>query len=640
MTQPIIITHSDLSMFLMCRRRWGWSYVQDFQKPESLVGPLALGSRVHASIEEHYRDGTDPVAVHAELARAAVDEAEAAGLPPWTLDQLYEDIIVGRNCVVAHQDWLEKTGEDSMYEVYAVEDTIEAPILGGRVVLRGKTDVIFRHIEDGRLYVNDLKGLAIDTPLPTPTGWTSMGDVKVGDALIGSDGVPCKVVEKSAVTQKPCFKMRFSDGTSIVCDEDHLWSVIDVNDRARTEKVLSAAEIADTVSTGRQSRYAIANAAPLSAEEATLPLDPYVLGYWLGDGCTGTTTFAFGERDLGEALSPIQKYCEELGCWTRFNVDPRSGVTAASFSFGHGNPLRDRLREIGVLDDKHIPAIYLRASVEQRTELLRGLMDSDGTWNAGRREAVIGQKRELLARQIRELVLSLGEKCRINKANVSCNGNPSVAWMVTFKPQFNPFKNISFKRDQFVASSSVRTASRTIVSCEPCETVDTQCVSVDSPDSTYICGTQWMVTHNTAGQWGGSQRELLERSYQHHVYLTILRLLNDPRDVAGAMYTVMRKLKRPASATGPLVERFRAPATLRMAEAKLRQIERICGEMVDALDEVDAHGSSVTYPSPQMGCSFCEFKQPCELADESPAAARAMLDAVYVRGSRHKRYGQ
>lgn len=155
LTTPIYITHSDIKSFLLCRRQWYFSYVLDYKKTESLVGALATGSRVHAAIEHYYRTGEDPVAEHERLAAETIEIVETEG-KPWELDDLYDDIIIGRNCVKAHQAWLEDTGADGQYEVFAVERKIEAELIPG-VILRCKADVIFRDVETDFLVINDLK---------------------------------------------------------------------------------------------------------------------------------------------------------------------------------------------------------------------------------------------------------------------------------------------------------------------------------------------------------------------------------------------------------------------------------------------------------------------------------------------------
>lgn len=70
------------------------------------------------------------------------------------------------------------------------------------------------------------KALALDTPLATPSGWTTMGDVNVGDILFDETGAPCRVTGTTDVMRnRRCYRVRFSDGSSIIADADHLWAV-------------------------------------------------------------------------------------------------------------------------------------------------------------------------------------------------------------------------------------------------------------------------------------------------------------------------------------------------------------------------------------------------------------------------------
>ncbi len=156
MTEPVVITHSDLESFLQCRRRFAWAYVNDLSPPEAVWGDLPLGGRVHSSIEGMY-DGDDPVLTHDTLAREDVKLLEAdAARPPWALDQLYKDIIVGRNCVTSYQDFV-ADGGDAGLKCVGNEVKVETPFCDGQVVLRGKVDRVFERELDGALLVDDLK---------------------------------------------------------------------------------------------------------------------------------------------------------------------------------------------------------------------------------------------------------------------------------------------------------------------------------------------------------------------------------------------------------------------------------------------------------------------------------------------------
>jgi hypothetical protein len=161
-TTPVIITHSDLSRFLTCRRQWHYDYVLDFRPPEKLTGPLALGTRVHAALEAFYIGETDdPVAWIDQKGKddlAALDYDDNA--KPWDYDQMYEDMIVGRNCVKLYMEWLAETGADDNYRTVSVEEKVEVPILDGRAILRGKVDLLQEDTVSGLLCSNDFKTTA------------------------------------------------------------------------------------------------------------------------------------------------------------------------------------------------------------------------------------------------------------------------------------------------------------------------------------------------------------------------------------------------------------------------------------------------------------------------------------------------
>lgn len=145
--------------------------------------------------------------------------------------------------------------------------------------------------------------------------------------------------------------------------------------------------------------------------------------------------------------------------------------------------------------------------------------------------------------------------------------------------------------------------------------------------------------YKTSGAWWGGQRELLERSYQHHVYIALLSLLEPEVPTVEARYTVIKKVKDRSRATSPMVEHFKVPATIRTGPVKMRQIELIVEEMLRAIEMMETTGSALMYPTPGQQCRWCDYKQPCEVVDESPLAAREMLDRLYVRSGRHARYG-
>lgn len=385
-------------------------------------------------------------------------------------------------------DWDYVTRMGSLPWIAAAENFLQTeqpePVLMETVafdrdlMVAGTVDALVRF--RGALWECDWKGLALDTPLPTPSGWTTMRDVQEGDFVLGSDGAPCKVVGKSQVHYRDCYRIHFNDKTSIVCDNEHLWEV--VGDRGEV-KTLTTVDLAlNTKNQRGGSQWRVNNTAPLDLPPADLPVHPYVLGAWLGDGCTRR----------GEISKPDQRLWKEIeGCG--YACTPgEDRLTRTVYG------LVTELRFLGVLDDKHVPAIYLRGSREQRLALLQGLMDTDGTWNPLRGQAIFTNTNERLADAVSELVVSLG--WRANKWTQIAHGfGVSVReWRIAFTPfGVKPFRSRAGDCDLSDRTMSKR---RVIQEVERIPTVPTQCIAVDSADSLYLCGRQMVPTHNTRTQ--------------------------------------------------------------------------------------------------------------------------------------------
>ena len=162
------------------------------------------------------------------------------------------------------------------------------------------------------------KALALDTPLPTPGGWTTMGAVQVGDELLDAAGRPTRVVAATEVmTDRPCYEVEFSDGTVIVADEQHQWltdtrasrrsaqAARDQVNRSRNQRTFAAvrttAEIAATLRTEaveRRLNHSVALSQPLQLPSADLLVSPYVLGAWLGDGSTDCAMITTADDEM------------------------------------------------------------------------------------------------------------------------------------------------------------------------------------------------------------------------------------------------------------------------------------------------------------------------------------------------------
>ena len=129
------------------------------------------------------------------------------------------------------------------------------------------------------------KALALDTPIPTPNGWRTMGDLRVGDFVFDDRGFVCTVTFATPVQEgRECYCVLFSDGERIVADADHQWSVLSRRTGGREPDhhsvVLTTREMLESVQSedDRRWNYSIPVGGPLRYPRADLALDPYLLG--------------------------------------------------------------------------------------------------------------------------------------------------------------------------------------------------------------------------------------------------------------------------------------------------------------------------------------------------------------------------
>jgi ATP-dependent DNA helicase DinG len=341
------------------------------------------------------------------------------------------------------------------------------------------------------------KALALDTPLPTPNGWTTMGDVQIGQLVFDERGVPCRVIAKSRVfDDHDCSRVVFSDEAELIADADHLWLTYDWNakkgllrghpDRSR---VRSTREIAATLfhNSGRRN-HQIPVAGALQLPEMALPIDPYVLGYWLGDGTAIRPHVTTADQ---EVLAEIATAGYVLRSVPTARLSLTWHVTipdAKEHGYGTKRTLTTLLKEVGVFGNKHIPLPYLRGSFEQRLALLQGIMDADGhaTKQQGLVEITLTNPR--LIRDVYDLVVSLGHRPHWNRGGTRLVWTPAHA--VFRLPRKRNAQKIRTERN-----SSARWW--VITEVEPVPSVPTQCITVDSPSHLFLAGRAMIPTHNS-----------------------------------------------------------------------------------------------------------------------------------------------
>lgn len=353
------------------------------------------------------------------------------------------------------------------------------------------------------------KGLPLDTSIRCPSGWTTMGNLNVGDVIFDECGDETTVVFTSEIHNGlPCYEVVFDDGTSLITDNVHKWNVADLRNKRGKVLTLNTEEIYNTHRTktntvkGWRSRYAIPMNKPLMLSESKLQLDPYTLGVWLGDGHVWSGAITLNNVDLSHIVN-------KLPYKTKVNDD--NGVTTFRVVV---DGIKSTLKTMGLLKNndnrdlhaRFIPTDYMNSSIEQRTALIRGLMDTDGTVDEkGGYEFSTSHK--ALADNVRTTLWSLGIKStlRAKKPKFKYKGVRKEG-LINYTVCFKSDEVVFFTLPRQVKKLKDRTPNKTrpsqwkrrfIVDVKPVDSVLTKCIQVDSPNSLFLAGNQMVATHNT-----------------------------------------------------------------------------------------------------------------------------------------------
>lgn len=358
----------------------------------------------------------------------------------------------------------------------------------GLVNLAGQIDLLIK--EKDSLYVLDFKGLSLDTPIATCDGFKLMKDINIGDIIFDGNGKQTKVKHVSDIHYNPCYKIKFDNNDEIICDHEHKWEVDFCRPKGQYKtKELKTDELYDIINNNKKrDSYHIPKVRifdELELEEKDLPLDPYILGAWLGDGSKSCGIISNVNPDFWNEV-------EKRGFKTSDDLN-RNHDRSEMRTIYNIYPI---LRSLNLINNKHIPDIYFRASKSQRLDLLRGLMDTDGYFNPGRNRFVMGTTQEWQANDVAKLVATFGIKPTTIKCTKVCGDKKFQGWDTCFYMEENPFlirnQNIEFK---------LKTKSyykfRNILSIEKIDTVPTKCLAVESDVHTYLAGYNMIKTHNT-----------------------------------------------------------------------------------------------------------------------------------------------
>lgn len=361
----------------------------------------------------------------------------------------------------------------------------------------------------------------------TPSGWTTMGDIKVGD-IVCTPSTPAKVLQIFEQGYKDIYRVYFDDGNFADCCEDHLWKVSTSDSRShwkykgsgQNKKALFKYPVKyqvlplkiikeDLIKNGHNHyNYAIP-VSPVELEEKNYYIDPYILGCLLGDGSTRstlsiTTMDDFIYREFVCKLTPLgfilKKTTNSTGSLaeTYRIVDTKGYTKKTSSATGINkiNTIKEELRRLNLDDklsyDKHIPIEYLQGSIKQRIALLQGLMDTDGSIN--KNSLTFSSSSLSLFKDIKYLIESLGGVVKIGKPKYFKNSSYKTHYRMTFKiGDINPFR---LPRKKDLVKPNQYSQQRFITKVEYLHKEKAKCILIDNADHLYYTDN-FIITHNT-----------------------------------------------------------------------------------------------------------------------------------------------
>lgn len=332
-------------------------------------------------------------------------------------------------------------------------------------------------------------------PVLTPTGWVPMGNLEVGNYVIGSDGLPTEVVAVHPQGVRPIYKVTTTDGSSTLCDEEHLWQVRRIDKGASSTFV-----VMDTKSIQESSsRWALPQRPLVETPELDLPIDPYLLGLIIGDGGTSQSTVMYTTED-----QQLVDYCTDIapnyGCvfTKRGNLTYQFVSKKNNFKGKNYNMLKDLLDGLGLRCTSHtkrLPEEYLWGSAAQRIALLQGLMDTDGTCGKNG-QATFYSVSKGLCEDVAHLVRSLGVNATVLTKNGRYKDEHHLSYLVHIRKTtaFNPFR-LERKASRFMGPSFMP-RPLIVEKIEYVGEMEATCITVSAEDSLYVTNN-FLITHNS-----------------------------------------------------------------------------------------------------------------------------------------------
>lgn len=351
------------------------------------------------------------------------------------------------------------------------------------------------------------KSQPVTSQVLTPRGWYPIGYLQVGDSVIGSEGSATEVLGVFPQGTLEVYTVTMSDGTQVECSADHLWSV-QTKDRKWYSGKFTVKRTIDLMGDlsyrDGSNKWFLPIVEPVHFEEKEVPLDPYLLGVIIGDGGVSISGRVIISSADQEVLSLVSERLP-LDCCIRHIGRYDYGVFQSGRRRGEfrRNSVIEAIRELGLenhrSEEKFVPCSYLYNSIAVRSELLRGLMDTDGTiTKEGHSE--FNTTSSHLASDVEELIRSLGGVVQMRKRRTEYTYNgKKLSGLQSYRltvslPSMNPFRLLRKATRYF--SQKKQGNTKAIVKIEKTGKEECVCIRVAAADSLYVT-EGYNLTHNT-----------------------------------------------------------------------------------------------------------------------------------------------
>lgn len=334
-----------------------------------------------------------------------------------------------------------------------------------------------------------------------------IGNAKVGDLIIDNNNEITEITGVYPQGKKDLYKITFEDGRVIECCEDHLWQVYDKI--SRITKTLPLKEIFENYKYKKNhkgsnylnnvdrilecNRYAISLSKPIELKKITPFIDPYFLGLWLGDGHSDSARITTIDEEI---IKYLESFSKQENCY--LNKSDKYTYTLHKKE-GKLNPIIQKLKNKNLIKNKHIPDECYHWSIENRLQLLRGLMDTDGTCLKSGQKSFTNSNEEIINNFLK-LIRELGIGHTIERKNGSYtkkNGELNKYVKINLFTDIKLF-NLTRKLSRNVNIKSFKKLYTNIINIEYSGNEEATCIQVNNNSKLFLT-TDAIVTHNSAG---------------------------------------------------------------------------------------------------------------------------------------------